>query len=150
MVDLPQDRLLPDKPPFTNTGVDYFGPFEVRRGRAKAKRYGVLFTCLTVRAVHIEVAHSLDTDSCISAIRCFQARRGQVSIICSENGTNFVCAEQELHEALAELDQFRINEVMMRKGVQWIFNPKVDSRIPTASARMAKMARLKEKFQGWR
>lgn len=123
MADLPQDRLLPDKPPFTNTGVDYFGPFEVRRGRAKVKRYGVLFTCLTVRAVHIEVAHSLDTDSCINAIRRFQARRGQVSIIRSDNGTNFVGAERELREALAELDQSRINEVMMRKGVQWIFNP---------------------------
>ncbi len=123
MADLLQDRLLPDKPPFTNTGVDYFGPFEVRRGRAKVKRYGVLFTCLTVRAVHIEVAHSLDTDSCINAIRRFQARRGQVSIIRSDNGTNFVGAERELREALAKLDQSGINEVMMRKGVQWIFNP---------------------------
>ncbi|KAL0164586.1 hypothetical protein M9458_040339, partial [Cirrhinus mrigala] len=123
MADLPQDRLLPDKPPFTNTGVDYFGPFEVRRGRAKVKRYGVLFTCLTVRAVHIEVAHSLDTDSCINAIRRFQARRGQVSIIRSDNGTNFVGTERELREALAKLDQSRISEVMMKKGVQWIFNP---------------------------
>lgn len=123
MADLPQDRLLPDKPPFTNTGVDYFGPFEVRRGRAKVKRYGVLFTCLTVRAVHIEVAHSLLFDSCINAIRRFQARRGQVSILRSDSGTNFVGAERELREALEELDQSRINEVMMRKNVQWIFNP---------------------------
>ncbi len=71
----------------------------------------------------IEVAHSLDTDSCINAIRRFQARRGQVSIIRFDNGTNFVGAERELREALAKLDQSRINEVMMRKGVQWIFNP---------------------------
>ncbi|XP_066500465.1 uncharacterized protein [Hoplias malabaricus] len=127
MADLPQDRLLPDKPPFTNTGVDYFGPFEIRRGRAKVKRYGVLFTCLTVRAVHLEVAHSLDTDSCINALRRFQARRGQVSVIRSDNGTNLVGAERELRQALKELDQSRINEAMMQKGVRWIFNP------PTAS-----------------
>lgn len=95
MADLPRDRLLPDKPPFTNTGMDYFGPFEIKRGRAKVKRYGVLFTCLTVRAVHIEVAYSLDTDSCINALRRFQARRGQVSIIRSDNGTNLVGAERE-------------------------------------------------------
>lgn len=94
MADLPRDRLLPDKPPFTNTGVDYFGPFEVRRGRAKVKRYGVLFTGLTVRAVHIEVAHSLDTDSCINALGRFQARRGQVSIIRSPSTTLHVFREE--------------------------------------------------------
>lgn len=27
MANLPSDRLLPDRPPFTNVGVDYFGPF---------------------------------------------------------------------------------------------------------------------------
>ena len=96
MADLLQDRLLPDKPPFTNTGVDYFGSIEVRRGRVKVKRYGVLITCLTVRAVHLEVAHSLDTDLCINALRHFQTRRGQVSILRSDNGTNFVSAEREL------------------------------------------------------
>lgn len=71
MANLPKDRLLPDKPPFTNTGVDFFGPFEVSRGCSKVKRYGVLFTCLTTRAVHLEVAHSLDTSSCINALRRF-------------------------------------------------------------------------------
>lgn len=58
----------------------------------------------------------------INALRRFQSRRGQVSIIRSDNGTNFVGAERELREALKELDHSRINDAMMQKGVQWIFN----------------------------
>ena len=75
MADLPEDRLIPGNP-FTIVGVDYLDPFQVRRSRSLVKRYGVLFTCLTVRAVHIEVAHSLDTDSFLLAFRWFIARRG--------------------------------------------------------------------------
>lgn len=127
MADLPQERLLPDKPPFTNVGVDYFGPVEIKRGRSIVKRYGVLFTCLTIRAVHIEVAHSLDTDSCINALRCFVARRGQVSIMRSDNGTNFVGAERELREAIESWNQSKIHNAMLRKGIKWIFNPPAGS-----------------------
>ena len=50
MTNLPQDRITPDKSPFPYVGVECFGPFLVRRGRSQAKRYGVFFTCLTVRA----------------------------------------------------------------------------------------------------
>ncbi len=62
MVDLPKERLIPDLPLFTNVGVDYFGPVEVKRGRSIAKRYGVIFTCMASRAVYLEVAYSLDTN----------------------------------------------------------------------------------------
>ena len=68
MASLPEDRITPSKPPFTYVGVDCFGPFLVRRGRATAKRYGVLFTCLAICAVHIEVVHSMDTESFINAL----------------------------------------------------------------------------------
>ena len=122
MASLPEDRLLPDKPPFTNTGVDFFGPFDVKRGRGTVKRYGVMFTCLTLRAVHIEVADSLDTDSCVNAIRRFISRRGQVTIMRSDNGTNFVSAERELREAIQQLDNIKIERVLQPKGIKWIFN----------------------------
>ncbi len=46
-----------------------------KRGRSLVKKYGVIFICLAIRAVHIEVASSLDTDSCLNAIRQFVARR---------------------------------------------------------------------------
>lgn len=123
MADLPMDRLLPDKPPFTNVGMDYFGPIEVKKGRTIVKRYGVLFTCLTTRALHIEVSHTLDTDSCINAIRRFMCRRGQVALIRSDNGTNLVGAERELRTAIQEMDQTKIQNILTQRGVQWIFNP---------------------------
>ena len=90
MAQLPPERLTPDKPPFTFVGVDYFGPILVKVGRAQCKRYGCLFTCLTTRAVHVEIAHSLDTDSFLCAFRRFTSRRGSPKKVFSDNGTNFV------------------------------------------------------------
>lgn len=127
MANLPPDRLTPDKPPFTNVGIDYFGPFEVKRGRSTVKRYGVLFTCLTVRAIHIEVANTLETDSCINAFRRFVARRGQVSVVRSDNGTNLVGAEKEMREAIHRWNHSKISEMFMQKGITWMFNPPTGS-----------------------
>ena len=64
MADLPTDTTL-DGPPFTNFGVDMFGPFLIKEGRKELKRYRTLFTCLASRAVHIECTCSIDTDSFI-------------------------------------------------------------------------------------
>ena len=93
MADLPEDRLTPDQPPFTAVGVDCFGPFHIRLPRSLAKQYGVIFTCLAICTVHIEVVHSLETDSFLLALGRFKARRGQVKEIRSDNGTNFTAGE---------------------------------------------------------
>ena len=122
MADMPKERITPDLPPFTNVGVDYFGPIEVKRGRAVVKRYGVIFTCMTSRAIHLEVAYSLNTDSCINAVRRFMCRRGQVRHLRSDNGTNFVGAERELREALSAIDHSKIQSALLQKGIDWSFN----------------------------
>ena len=71
MSDLPADRVQP-APPFTFVGVGTFGPWEVtarhtRGGYANSKRWGILFTCLTSRAVHIEVTEGLSSSAFINA-----------------------------------------------------------------------------------
>ena len=76
MADLPKEYLTPFDPPFTYTGVDFFGPFHVKRGRSAEKEYGYLFTCFTSRAVHIEDVSSLETDSFIQDLRRFISNRG--------------------------------------------------------------------------
>ena len=112
---------------FTSVGIDYFGPFEVKCGRSVVERYGVLFTRLTVRAIHIEVANSLESDSCINALRRFIARRGQVSILRSDNGTNLVGSEKEMCEAIKGWNQSKISNMFMQKGITWILNPPAGS-----------------------
>ena len=123
MASLPENRITSSKPPFTYVGLDCFGPFTVRRGRTTAKRYGVLFTCLAIRAVHIEVLHSMDTESFINALRRFIARRGRPEEIRSDNGGNFVKGERELREALQAWNQTQIHEFLLQNDVKWIFNP---------------------------
>ena len=71
MAELPKSHVTPSEPPFTYVGVDCFGPIEVKQGQSLVKRFGCLFPCLTVRAVHIEILHSVSADSMINALRRF-------------------------------------------------------------------------------
>ncbi|XP_049866070.1 uncharacterized protein LOC126366823 [Pectinophora gossypiella] len=98
----PRTRLAHHQRPFTFTGLDYFGPLSVTVGRQHQKRYVALFTCLTTREVHLEVAASLSADSAILALRRMIARRGCPSEIHSDNGTNMHGADRELRRALQD------------------------------------------------
>ena len=141
MADLPVDRVTPGKPPFSFVGVDYFGPFLVKQGRSAVKRYGCIFTCMTTRAVHLEIACSLDTDSFINVLRRFICRRGQPEVIRSDNGTNFLGAERELREAVMKLDQDKIAERLRQKEIVWKFNPPAASHMGGVWERMIRSVR---------
>ena len=123
MGSLPEERIQSHVRPFESTGMDFFGPIPVKVGRKREKRYGVLFTCLSVRAVHLEIAHSLTTDSCIMAIRRMAARRGYPKRIFSDNGTNMKGAEREIAESLRELKENDIAAKLAINGTDWYFNP---------------------------
>ncbi|XP_039514870.1 uncharacterized protein LOC120469772 [Pimephales promelas] len=104
MADLPPERLRLLCPPFYSTGVDCFGPYLVKIGRRNEKRWGLIFKCLTTRAVHIELLNSMDVDAFLLALRRLIARRGQPREIRSDCGTNFRGAERELREAFCSME----------------------------------------------
>ena len=103
---------------FTRTAVDYAGPIITIQGQGKRrqKRYLCLFTCLATRAVHLETAYSLDTDSFLNALYRMTSRRGLMEEMYSDNGTNFRAADKEMKSLILQLDQEKIKESIAKKG----------------------------------
>lgn len=122
MSALPIQRLTPYQRPFTFVGVDYLGPVDVTIGRRSEKRWIVVFTCLVVRAIHLEVAHNLSASSCIMAIRRFICRRGPASVYFSDNGTNLRGASKELLQQIQQID-LECAEQFTSARTRWHFNP---------------------------
>eukprot|EP00794_Sanderia_malayensis_P005086 gene5086-biopygen4146 len=91
--------------------------------------YGVIFTCLSIQAIHIEVANSLDTSSFKNSLRRFVARRGIPEEIRSDNGTNFRGAEKELRVAIYHWNQQQLHEFCLQRHIKWKFNPPGASHI---------------------
>lgn len=138
MAKLPHARQAAYTAPFTFTGVDFFGPIYVTVNRHKEKRYGVLFTCLTIRAVHIEIAYSLNTSSCIMAVKNFISRRGTPREFFSDNATNFVATEKELLSAYREIDKDEILREYTTSFTKWNFNPPASPHMGGAWERLVR------------
>ena len=88
MSDLPPERVT-RSPPFTYTGIDYFGPLYCTDQQGEGKVWVALFTCLTIRAVHLELATDLTADQFLQTLRRFIARRGTPKQILSDNAPHF-------------------------------------------------------------
>ena len=76
MGNLPKERIAVFKPLITITGVDCFGPVTIKQYKRtrtsknkQIKRCGVLFTCLTTRAAHLELSIDMTTGSCLMALQ---------------------------------------------------------------------------------
>ena len=100
MADLPEHRLL-QTPPFYHSGIDVFGPFMIKEGRATRASTGtrkiwcLLFTCLYSRGVHVETLDHMNTDSFKMAFQRFQYVRGECVYLRSDHGSNFIGAYNE-------------------------------------------------------
>ena len=123
MADLPTGRVTSEEPPFTHCGVDLCGPVLAKQGRKKLKRWVVIFTCLSVRCVHLDVVDSADTDAFINCLRRFTNRRGRPTNMYSDRGTNFVGATNELKELISNLDHDKIQDFTSSINIEWHFNP---------------------------
>ena len=110
--DLSTDRVEPS-PHFLYWAVGFFGPFLIKERRSELKRYGVIFTCMVSRGVHLETAKSLKTSSFINELSRFLYRR-------RDQGTNFVGEQNKLKAALEELDQDWLRDYLSENGCEWL------------------------------
>lgn len=122
-------------------GIDYFGPLKVKYKRGTVKRYGCVFTCLAIRAIHIEIAHDLSTDSFIQAVSRFVGRRGPPKELFSDNGTNFRGAEAEVKQMLQNWNKTKILDRLRKQGIQWHFSAPYASHTGGVWERMIRTVR---------
>ena len=147
MADLPADRLE-ETPPFTNVGLDVFGPFYVSNGRKTRSSLGctklwvVIFVCLPSRAIHLEPLLSMDTSSFRNALTRFFAIRGCCRLIRSDCGSNFIGALRQMNEVDFEV----ISTELEQRSIIWKMNPPHTSHFGGAWER--KIGSVRRVFEG--
>ena len=127
---LPKERINPGSV-FERVGVDYAGPISIRYGYVRkpviVKAYVCLFVSLSIKAVHLEIVSDLTTEAFIAALRRFISRRGHPTLIWSDNGTNFVGADNQLkdlfHFMKTRTTVETIAEFCASRNVEWRFIP---------------------------
>ena len=116
------DVRMKPTPPFYHTGTDLFGSFTIRdtvKRRTHGKCFGFIYTCLTTRAVHLEIAENYSTEAVLRTFKKFVSIRGYPCTIHSDNGPELVAANKELRDASREFDLNTISKLGSDKGVKW-------------------------------
>ena len=72
---------------------------------------------MTVRAIYLEIVHTLDTDSFLNALRRFIARGGEPKQIRSDNVDNFVKGHKDLQETIRLWNQEKIHAFLLQKNI---------------------------------
>ena len=124
MGQLPQERLKP-APAWSFTSLDFFGPFEIRgetNKRSRGKAYGVLFTCMLCRTVHLDLATDYSTNGFLIVLRRFMSLRGYPSKLRSDTGSQLVAANKELKAVIKEIGKNKLKEFGAENGFDWDFS----------------------------
>ncbi|XP_037926620.1 uncharacterized protein LOC119661370 [Hermetia illucens] len=116
--------------PFLNSGVDYCNPLWICykiRGKKPQKIYVVVFCCFPTKAVHLEIARDLTTETFIGALKRFISRRDHCANLYCDNATNFVGAKYQLSDLNSTVHSASGQEAIFKacntKGVKINFIP---------------------------
>ena len=126
MGQIPSLRVAAGFPPFSNSAIDMFGPLHIKLNRKTLKEAQVvIFTCMTSRAVHLELVNDKTADAFRMVIRRFASLRGHPCVCWSDCGTNFVGAQSYLKEIMQSWDIPKIQGVLCEEfscDFKWQWN----------------------------
>lgn len=94
----------------------------VKVGRRTEKSWGILYKCLNIRAVHLDLLVDMDADSFLISLQCFIACRGKPFELSYDQGTNFRGGSRELHEAFNALEP-ALQDQLASEQIRFHFNP---------------------------
>ena len=109
----------------TVTCMDLFGPYDIRDVCVKKgpwifkKFYGVIYTCVSTRAVHLDVAVDYSTEAVLHTVRRLMALRGDVKKMISDPGSQLVGASRKLGVWRHGWDMDQLTRFGSSKGLEW-------------------------------
>ena len=109
--------------PFTYTGLDYFGPLYIQGESSKGRVWVCLFTCVTVRAIHLELIKDMTAEQFLLALRRFIARRGKPSQIIFDNAPQFKLAKTAISDKAWKetISNHEVQSYTANQGIEWNF-----------------------------
>lgn len=114
---LPPERITTNISPFTNIGLDYAGPFNIKSSTGELEKvWVILVTCLSVRAINCEFVKDLKAQTFLNFLRRFISRRGHVKSVYCDNQSTFVASNKTL-----TLLQKESNEFYRKMGITFKF-----------------------------
>lgn len=119
MNSLPIERISPFIRPFSFTGLDYCGHYFIKNKRSTDKVWIVLFTCMSTRAIHLEVVNSLKSNNCLLAVSNFINRRGIPIQLRTDNAGYFLKSKKLLSEIISLED---IERNIAKYNIKWVTN----------------------------
>ena len=121
MAPQPTSKVIKSKA-FTNTGPDYFGLLYIRHGKYRVKVWVCLFTCITVRAIHLELVEDMTAEQFLSALRRFITRRGKPDQIILDNAPDFKATKNAVDMAQEKVvDNPAVHSYLSDLKIKWPF-----------------------------
>nr|XP_041632606.1 uncharacterized protein LOC121502840 [Drosophila kikkawai] len=126
MGELPKERTSFSRP-FTYTGMDYAGPFDIKNYTGRAclitKGYVLVFVCFSTKAIHLEPTSDLTTEKFLAAFARFVSRRGCPRQVQSDNGKTFVGAAAVLSREFLQAVKESVTNAYSHQELLWQFIP---------------------------
>ena len=119
---LPEYVTTANTPPFTYVGLDYIGPLLIKdiTDGSFRKNWVCLFTCLTIRGVHLELVDDMSAESFLLCIRRFVARRGTPLLITSDNASQIKMGSEVIERIWMDAtSQDDVQSFIASKGIAW-------------------------------
>ncbi|XP_044574134.1 uncharacterized protein LOC123258335 [Drosophila ananassae] len=126
MGELPAERATFSRP-FTHTGVDFAGPFEIKNYTGRAclitKGYVCVFVCFSTKAIHLEATSDLTSEKFLAAFARLAGRRGCPQKLYSDNGKTFVGASAIITRDFLQATREMVTAHYSHQNLSWYFNP---------------------------
>lgn len=149
MAPLPTSRTDVYKP-WDNVAVDFFGPMLMRHSCDKRdcphskeeKGYGCIFSCLSTRAIHLELVENLEVTTFLNAFSKMASRKGMPSTVWSDNAKTFKAADRELQRLHKQIDWSKVTETAAIKNIQWNYGIELSPHTNGVIERMVKVTKV--------